>query len=74
MAKVKVYASVEDRLQDAERQMQEFAREQAVEKVQRAIDLLEEAAEGFTRENGGHPSEYNGITTAELILREVIGK
>jgi hypothetical protein len=46
----------------------------AVEKVQRAIDLLEEAAEGFTCENGGHPSEFYGVTTAELTLREVIGK
>lgn len=46
MAKVKVYASVEDRLQDAEREMQEFARKQAVEKLQQAIDLLEEKAEG----------------------------
>jgi hypothetical protein len=50
------------------------ARTEAVEKVQRAIDLLEEAAEGFTRENGGHPSEFNGVTTAELTLRKVIGK
>lgn len=42
-----------------------------VEQVRQVADLLEGIAEKFTRENGGHPSEYNSISTAELILREV---
>jgi len=51
-----------------------WKREEAVEKLERALKLVEEAAEGFTRENGGHPSEYNAIYSVEMRLREVIGK
>lgn len=42
------------------------------DQVRRIIELLEAAADGFTRENGGHPSEYNTLTSAEINLRKMI--
>lgn len=42
------------------------------DQVRRIIELLEAAADGFTRENGGHPSEYNTLTSAEINLRRMI--
>lgn len=51
---------------------EEEARQQGTDQVKRAIELLEGALDGFSTENGGHPSEYNGICTAEMILRRVV--
>lgn len=50
----------------------EVARQQGTDQVREAIELLEAALDGFTPDNGGHPSEYNGICTAEMILRRVV--
>ncbi len=49
-------------------------RGEADRKIQRAIDLLEEKVEAWTRENGVHPSECGGVTTAKLTVWKVIGK
>lgn len=51
-----------------------WKRAEAVEKLERALELVEEAAEGFTRENGGHIAEHNALHSAKMWLREVIGK
>ena len=52
-----------------------WKREEAVEKLERALELVEEAAEAFTPENGnGNPREHHWLIAAQVSLREVIGK